>query len=229
LARSNADLEQFAYVASHDLQAPLRRIIEFGNMLNEDCGAMLNDTGRQCVEQMQRASARMQQLIKGLLTYSRVGRSGTAFAPVRLNAVLQLVAEDLAPRLRETGGTLDVGDLPEVMADPTQMYQLFQNLCGNALKFIAKGTVPRVQVSCRHIEGGRVEIAVKDNGIGFDEKFLEKIFKPFQRLHGEEVYPGSGIGLAVCQKLVQRHNGTITAHSRPGEGATFVVTLPEKA
>jgi signal transduction histidine kinase len=226
LARSNADLEQFAYVASHDLQAPLRRIIEFGSMLNEECGTMLNDSGRECVGHMQKSAARMQLLIKGLLTYSRVGRSGMALAPVKLSAVFQQVAEDLAPRLNETGGSLEVGEMPEVMADAVQMYQLFQNLCGNALKFIPKGAVPRVAVSWRRIEGGMVEITVKDNGIGFDEKHLEKIFKPFQRLHGEDVYPGSGIGLAVCQKIVQRHGGAITAHSRTGEGAAFVVTLP---
>jgi signal transduction histidine kinase len=143
--------------------------------------------------------------------------------------VVQHSLEDLAQRIQETGGKIEVADLQVVMGDELQMYQLFQNLIGNALKFVPPGRAPHVIVSSRRIEKEMAEITVADNGIGFDERFLEKIFQPFQRLHNEQEYPGSGIGLAVCQKIVQRHGGTITAHSRPGEGSTFVITLPEHA
>ncbi len=229
LARSNAELEQFAYVVSHDLQAPLRRIKGFGDMLAEDAGPGLGETAREHLARIQKATARMQSLIEGLLAFSRVSTRGRPFVAVRLSGTVQQALDDLAPRIEESAGRVDVGDLPTVMADELQMYQLFQNLIGNALKFVAKGNAPHVRVFSRMIEGGMTEISVQDNGIGFNESNLEKIFVPFQRLHSEEEYPGSGIGLAVCRKIVQRHGGTITAHSRPGEGATFVVTLPVPA
>jgi len=227
LARSNADLEQFASVASHDLQAPLRRITAFGELLEEDAGPTLNAAAREHLARMRKSASRMQRLIEGLLAYARVTTRGKPFGTVRLGAVVQQALDDLAPRIEESHGHVEIGDLPTVRADELQMYQLFQNLIGNALKFVAPGRSPTVRVTARPAASGLVEIAVADNGIGFDEAYLGKLFQPFQRLHSEEEYPGSGIGLAVCQKIAQRHGGTITAHSRPGEGATFVVTLPE--
>ena len=153
--------------------------------------------------------------------------SGNPSSIVNLATVVRQALDDLAQRLQETNGTVQVEDLPSVMGDELQLYQLFQNLINNALKFILPGRPPHVVISSHRLDKGMTEISVQDNGIGFDEHSLEKIFQPFQRLHSEDKYPGSGIGLAVCQKIVQRHGGAITAHSRPGEGATFIITLPE--
>ena len=227
LARSNADLEQFAFVASHDLQAPLRRIIGFGELLNQDSASRLDDSSRHYLDIMLQSTRRMQQLITGLLTYARVKTSGNPTGVVSLHAVVRQALDDLSQRLQETHGQVDVdGELPSVVGDEMQLYQLFQNLISNALKFIPAGSAPRVVISSQSRDKGMVEISVRDNGIGFDEKDLGNIFQPFKRLHREDVYPGSGIGLAVCQKIVQHHGGTITAHSSPEKGATFVFTLP---
>jgi signal transduction histidine kinase len=225
LARSNAELEQFAYVASHDLQEPLRKISSFGRLLNDHAGAALDATARDYVARMMDAAGRMQRLIADLLTYARVDTRGAEFLPVALRPVVDQALDDLGERLRESGGRVDIGDLPVVLADARQMYQLFQNIIGNALKFVAKGQAPVVRVSGRNVGPGKVEIAVQDNGIGFDEKDLDRIFQPFQRLHTRDQYPGSGIGLAVCRKIVQRHGGDITARSRPGAGSTFLIAL----
>ena len=227
VGQANRELEQFASVASHDLQAPLRRIAAFGELLVEDAGPNLNAAAREHLDRMLESAARMKRLIEGLLAYARVTTRGRPFEPVRLATVAQQAVEDLASRIEESQGRVEVGELPTVRADELQMYQLFQNVIGNALKFVAPGRHPVVRVTARLAAPGGVEIAFADNGIGFDEAYLDKLFQPFQRLHSEKEYPGSGIGLAVCQKIAQRHGGTITAHSRPGEGATFVVTLPE--
>ncbi len=226
LARSNAELEQFAYVVSHDLQAPLRRVLAFGTLLDKEAGPALGDEARDYLARIQKSSLRMQRLIEGLLTYARVSTRGQPFTTVKLAAVIQQALEDLAPRLEESRGRVDVGDVPTVKADELQMYQLFQNLIGNALKFAARGRPPRVRVFSTLLGDGRVTISVEDNGIGFSPQDADRMFQPFQRLHTEEEYPGSGIGLAVCQKIVARHGGTITANGRPGEGSTFIVTLP---
>jgi signal transduction histidine kinase len=227
LARSNAELDQFAYIASHDLQAPLRRIIGFSELLREECAAALPDTARDFLSHIEKSSQRMQQLIQGLLMYARMNKGDRVFFPVALSNPVHQALEDLAPRMKETGATVEVGILPMVLGDPLQLYQLFQNLIGNALKFVAPGCAPRVCVSSRSPGKGLIEIRIRDNGIGFDEKLVEQIFKPFQRLHSEDQYPGSGIGLAVCQKIVQQHGGTITAQSQPGAGTTFLIRLPE--
>jgi signal transduction histidine kinase len=227
LARSNADLEQFAFVASHDLQAPLRRIVGFGELLSAPSASSMDDSARQYLDIMIQSSRRMQQLISGLLTYARVNTRGTPFGMVSLPSVVRQALDDLTLRLQETKGTVDVMNLPSVTGDEMQLYQLFQNLISNALKFVPAGQAPHIVISSQPKDKSMVEISIRDNGIGFDEKDLEKIFLPFKRLHREDVYPGSGIGLAVCQKIVQRHGGTITAHSKPGEGSTFVFTLPE--
>jgi signal transduction histidine kinase len=227
LARSNRELESFASVASHDLQEPLRKITAFGDRLKSQCGEALTDKGRDYLERMQNAATRMQSLIEDLLSYSRVTTRGQPFVPVSLAAVTRGVLSDLELRIERTGARIEVGDLPTIDADPTQMRQLLQNLLANALKFQRPGEAPRISVESRNgTANGRCQILVQDNGIGFDEKYLDRLFKPFQRLHGQSAYEGTGIGLAICKKIAERHGGSITARSAPGQGACFLVELP---
>jgi PAS domain S-box-containing protein len=238
LARSNAELEQFAFVASHDLQEPLRKIRAFGDRLNMKCAAVLPADGADYLARMQNAAARMQTLIADLLTFSRVISRTEPFVEVDLGQVTREVLSDLEVRVEKVGATVTVGELPKIQADPMQMRQLLQNLIGNALKFQSPGVKPQVQIAARQIQlsdeyssgaEAMCELTVKDNGIGFDEKYLEKIFAVFQRLHNRQEYEGTGIGLAVCRRIVDRHGGSITARSKPGTGATFVVQLPVKS
>ncbi len=240
LERSNRDLQDFAMVASHDLQEPLRKIRMFGDRLTEECGATLPAHGRDYLERMQNAAARGQALIEGLLAYSRVTTKAQPPVPTALDAVAREVVGDLEGRLTAVGGRVEIGRLPTIEADPLQMRQLLQNLIGNALKFHREGESALVRVEARRAVSGEAPIgeggandemwtlSVADNGIGFDEKYLDRIFKLFQRLHERGVYDGAGMGLAICRKIVERHNGTITATSTPGRGATFLVTLPAK-
>ena len=225
LARSNEELAQFAYVASHDLQEPLRKVVAFGDRLAAQSSAALDEQGRDYLERMQNAAKRMSQLIESLLDLSRVTTKGTEFQPVDLNAVLSEVLADLEVRIQQRAGRVDVEPLPTVMADRSQMRQLFQNLIGNALKFHQENVPPVVRVHAQH-QDGAWEIHVEDNGIGFEEKYTDRIFRPFQRLHGKNVFEGSGMGLAICNKIAFRHAGQITAHSQPGRGSDFVLTLP---
>lgn len=227
LESKNEELQQFAYIASHDLQEPLRKIQAFGNMLQSTYSSTLGDEGGEYINRMQASAQRMRSLIDDLLSYSRVSTVTRDFAPVDLNRVMQDVLSDLMIRLTETGGKVNVGELPTVHADESQMRQLFQNLIGNALKFHANVVAPVVDVECKSGAYNRLcTILVRDNGIGFDEKYNDRIFAPFQRLHGRSKYEGTGIGLAVCRKIVDRHGGSITATSAPGKGATFSITLP---
>ncbi len=227
LEQSNRELEEFAYIASHDLQEPLRKIQAFGDRLKTKHGQTLGDQGRDYLERMQNAAARMQALINGLLTYSRVTTKAHPFVPVDLAQVAQEVMSDLEVRIQEVGGRVDVENLPRIEADPTQMRQLLQNLVANALKFHRQDQPPVVKVYAGNAHhNGVCQIFVEDNGIGFDEKYLNRIFHVFQRLHGRSEYEGSGVGLATCRKIVVRHGGRITARSTPGQGATFIVTLP---
>ena len=231
LARSNAELEQFAYVASHDLQEPLRKILAFGDRLKRRCGPALGGDGLDYLIRMLNAAERMQILIRDLLALSRVATQPRPFERVDLGAVVHGVLSDLESRIEGLRGRVDVGPLPVVMGDRLQMRQLFQNLIGNALKFHKPDEPPRVTVLAEYTKGslesgGACRIQVRDNGIGFDEKYAERIFQVFQRLHGRHEYEGSGIGLAICRKIVERHGGTIVTRSRPGEGAVFEITLP---
>ena len=178
----------------------------------------------------------MTTLVADLLEFSRVSSKGKPFSPVNLNEVITGVVSDLETRLSQTGGRVEILDLPTVASDPIQMRQLLQNLIGNALKFHRKGEAPLVRVSAELVDavdesgrattGGMCRLSVADNGIGFDEKYLDRVFTIFQRLHGRGEYEGNGIGLAICRRIVERHGGTITAQSTPGKGATFIVTLP---
>ena len=237
LARSNSELEQFAYVASHDLQEPLRKIQAFGDRLKTKFETVELKDGRDYLERMQSAAARMQTLINDLLTFSRVISSSKPFVPVDLAVVTKEVLGDLEVRIEKTKARIQVESLPTLEADPMQMRQLLQNLIGNALKFQLPGSTPEIKITAKTLKnplgGGGSEIpeevcelTVQDNGIGFEEKYLEKIFAVFQRLHGRGEYEGTGVGLAVCRRIADRHGGTITARSEPGKGATFIVTLP---
>ncbi|NOS70542.1 MAG: hypothetical protein HOP33_11500 [Verrucomicrobia bacterium] len=231
LARSNAELEQFAFVASHDLQEPLRKIRAFGDRLKMKCETALSGDGTDYLDRMQNAAARMQTLINDLLTFSRVISRTEAFAPVDLNTVTREVLSDLEVRVEKSEAKVEVGELPVIQGDAMQMRQLMQNLIGNALKFHPPGAKPVVQIRSRTLDASpgvepTCEITIQDNGIGFDEQYLEKIFAVFQRLHGRQEYEGTGVGLAVCRRITDRHKGSITAQSKPGAGATFVVTLP---
>ncbi|MGH8523163.1 MAG: sensor histidine kinase [Gammaproteobacteria bacterium] len=237
LERSNRELQDFAFIASHDLQEPLRKIQTFGDRLKAKHGEALEAQGRDYLERMQNAARRMHRLINDLLTFSRVAAKAQPFVPVALEEVAREVLGDLEARIEETGGQVEVGELPTVEADPLQMRQVLQNLIGNALKFHYPEQPPRVQVRGAIIDGsesaaegtatdGICQIAVEDNGIGIDEKYQDKIFTPFQRLHGRGEYEGTGMGLAVCRKIVERHGGTITFTSTPGSGTIFLVTLP---
>jgi len=225
LQQSNAELEDFAYVASHDLQEPLRKIQAFGDRLKSKYAASLAPEAVDYLDRMQNAASRMQTLINDLLTFSRVTTKAQPFVPVDLNRVAGEVLHDLEPRINDTQAEIIVGDLPTIDADPLQMRQLLQNLLSNAIKFHQHGVAPQVRISATTSDHS-AEIVIEDNGIGFDEKYAEKIFTMFERLHGRGTYEGTGIGLAICRKIAVRHNGDITARSAPGEGATFIVTLP---
>jgi PAS domain S-box-containing protein len=228
LARSNAELEQFAYVASHDLQEPLRKIQAFGDRLKTKCGAELSPEAQDCLKRMHSAAARMQTLIQDLLSLSRVSSQGQPFAPVDLGDVARTVVSDLEIRIEQLGARVEVGLLPVVLGDQVQLGQLLQNLIGNALKFHKPGQQPVVKVwsQALNAQADVCEIVIEDHGIGFDEKYADRIFQIFQRLHGRSEYEGTGIGLAICRKIVDRHGGAITASSTPGQGARFILTLP---
>ncbi len=230
LTRSNAELEQFAFVASHDLQEPLRKIQAFGDRLKAKVEQSLAPEAKDYLERMQNASARMRTLIDDLLAFSRVIRSSQPFVPVDLSKVTKEVLGDLEVRIEKNAARVEVSELPTLNADPTQMRQLMLNLIGNALKFQKPGSQPVVKVHSRtlsSLSGEQFcEITVEDNGIGFEEQYAEKIFAVFQRLHGRGEYEGTGVGLAVCRRITDRHEGTIVARSKLGEGAAFIVTLP---
>ncbi|MBD2306069.1 response regulator [Chroococcidiopsis sp. FACHB-1243] len=239
LARSNAELQQFASVASHDLQEPLRKIQAFGNRLKASCGDVLNEQGLDSLERMQNAAGRMQTLIDDLLMLSRVTTKAQPFVTVDLNRVVKEVLSDLEVRIQQTGGKVEVSSLPKIDADPVQMQQLLQNLLSNALKFHKQDTPPVVKLfsqlfDSQHqpVTDGAIatscQIMVEDNGIGFEQKYLDRIFNVFQRLHSRSQYEGTGIGLAICRKIVERHQGSITAQSSPGQGAKFTIALPMK-
>lgn len=226
LSRSNEELEKFAYVASHDLQEPLRKIQAYSGLLQKEHADSINDEGKDYLERMQNAAQRMQALINSLLTFSRITSKATPFAPVDLTKIARMVATDLEMHTKEIDGRVEIGDLPTIDADPVQMRQLLQNLISNGLKFHGK-EAPVVKISGRILDRF-CQILVEDNGIGFDEKYLDRIFGVFQRLHDKAEYEGTGIGLAICKKIAEYHGGSITAKSTPGQGATFITTLPVK-
>lgn len=238
LARSNRELEDFAFVASHDLQEPLRKIRAFGNRLSTGYQDVIDERGQDFLNRMLNAAERMSMLISDLLAFSRVTTRGKDFTDTDLNEVVSAILEDLEIPIEETQAHIVVEPLPVMKADASQMSQLFLNLFSNALKFKHAEVPPEISLRCEHVNShdqeihhllpglAWVKVTVQDNGIGFEQTFAEKIFAPFQRLHGRSEYKGTGIGLAVCRRIVERHNGLITAFSEPGKGARFDMYLP---
>ncbi|MFD1141195.1 ATP-binding protein [Larkinella insperata] len=237
LSRSNQYLEQFAYMASHDLQEPLRKIVAFGSLLQSQYSTALDSLGQDLLNRQLQAAVRMQSLVKDLLAYSRLTGTLPPFTAVPLTPILQEILEDLETTIQQSGAQLQVSSLPVVWGNATQLRQLMQNLLTNALKFNHPGRPPRVHIDGVIIPGEQlpqpvagstpwVALRVSDEGIGFNEAYRERIFDLFQRLHGRSAYAGTGIGLAIVKKVVENHHGQITAHSPPGEGATFRVYLP---
>ncbi|WP_421829417.1 ATP-binding protein [Larkinella sp.] len=239
LNRSNQELAEFAYIASHDLQEPLRKIQSFGTLLVEQFANELNPTAQDLIQRMHHAAERMHVLIKDILAYSRLNTHHQPFRQVDLNALTKEVLGDLELVIREKKTQIFVDFLPTIYGNPLQLRQLFQNLLSNALKFIAPDRPPQVRISARDVtifdipvpmrqrEPSYLAISVEDNGIGFDERYHNRIFQLFQRLHGKDQYAGTGIGLTICKKVAEMHGGTIAAQSQPGQGATFTVFLPQ--
>jgi two-component system sensor kinase FixL len=238
--RRNRELQDFASVASHDLQEPLRKIQTFADDLVINSGG-LDEENRETLQRIQKAAGRMQGLINDLLALSHVTSKARPSTPVDLKDVVREVLIDLEVRLKETGGRVEVGEIPNIEAEPVQMRQLLQNLISNALKFHSHDRAPVVKVHGELLNGGHrtpgngnaptptlCQITVEDNGIGFDEKYVDRIFAMFQRLHGRSEYEGTGIGLAICRKIAEHHGGQITARSVQGHGSTFIVTIPTK-
>lgn len=225
---SNRELQDFASIAAHDLQEPLRKIQTFGDRLKGKIEGDLKEEGGDYLNRMLLSAGRMRKLIDDLLTYSRITSKGNPFQKIDLSQVLKDVLSDLEVRVEQTDGKIEFQRLPAIEADPSQMRQLFQNLLANGLKFHRKGVPPVIHVSSKILNETTIEISFSDNGIGFEEKYLDRIFTIFQRLHGRHEYEGTGVGLAVCRRIVERHGGALTAVSSPDQGASFKITLPIK-
>lgn len=230
LAERNRDLEQFAYVASHDLQEPLRMVTSFVELLDRRYGDRLDDKAREFIGFAVQGTIRMQDLIHDLLAFSRIGSDGRAFEPVDLNSVVETVLGDLADSIARSGAEIEMDRLPAISADPSQMHQLVQNLVCNSIKFCRPDASPRIEIRCRRSEGERRPgwvLTVADDGIGLDMRHADRIFELFQRLHARDDYDGTGIGLAICRRIAERHGGRIEVESEAGRGARFHVTLPD--
>jgi two-component system, sensor histidine kinase and response regulator len=232
---SNRELERFAFIASHDLKEPLRTACNFSLLLQNQCRSSLSIQEQDYLERIQVATQRMQVLIDDLLALSQVSTDARAFVPVDLTQIVQDVAVNLEQQIQQSNGQLQIGTLPIVEANPNQMLQLFQNLISNALKFRRPEEPPVIKIYLQTPTNTLLfktplnkvcQIVVEDNGVGFDETYCDRIFRAFERLHDRSKYEGTGIGLAICQKIVERHGGKITAHSTLGHGARFLVTLP---
>lgn len=238
LSRSNRELEDFAFVASHDLQEPLRKIQAFGDRLESSFSQDLGEKGLDYLKRMRNAANRMSLLINDLLDFSRINTRGRDFADTNLNDVVNDALDDLEIAMQESGAQVNTSTLPVIQADNSQLHQLFLNLLSNAIKFRKPDTAPVISITVASHEPNIMQQAIcdnwyhiefKDNGIGFAEEYAEKIFTPFQRLHGRSEYKGTGIGLAVCRRIVERHRGLIYATGEPGTGATFILILPADA
>jgi two-component system, sensor histidine kinase and response regulator len=225
LQRSNAELEQLAYVASHDMQEPLRMIASYLQLVEQRYVDKLDDDGREFIGFAVDGAKRMQGLINDLLTYSRVGTKARPFEPVSLASVAETALSHLRVAVAESQAAVELDNLPQVKGDASQLVQLLQNLLGNAIKF--RGTEPpRIRVQAQAGEPGWWHVSVRDNGIGIEPAYFERVFVLFQRLHGRSAYPGTGIGLALCKRIVERHGGRIWVESQPGAGSAFHFTLP---
>lgn len=233
LEANNRELKEFAYVASHDLQEPLRKIRAFGDRLDRQYSDALGERGQDYLRRMNQSAERMSTLIHDLLEFSRLSTRALPTRDIDLNKVLEGVLSDLELTIRENRATFDIEELPTLQADPTQMRQLLQNLVSNALKFRDSARRPHIEISTHQLghkpcTPHAFELIVRDNGIGFDQKHAQNVFLPFHRLHKKHEYSGTGIGLAICRRIAERHAGNIQAFSTPGDGATFVITLPRE-
>lgn len=236
LEESNRDLLEFAQIASHDLREPLRKVAAFSERIERRLGDNLDDRVREYMERMNAAVRRMEGLIDDLLTLSRVNTRAAEMEETALDTIVEAALSDLEIAIDEADAIVEVGELPRLTVDASQLGQLFQNLLANAIKFRRAGVAPRIEISSRFIpakfdlssgaDGEAYEITVRDNGIGFEQEYATKIFAPFQRLHGRSTYEGSGVGLSVCRRIVERHHGSIWAIGRDGGGATFTFRLP---
>ncbi|MCE5336878.1 MAG: PAS domain S-box protein [Desulfobacteraceae bacterium] len=236
LERSNQALQDFAFIASHDMQEPLRKIQTFIGLIQKNYAGVLDDTGRDYFERVCKAGRRMSEMIRGLLDFARVGSRSNLFVATDLTRLVREVMSDIELFAEKSQARIELGELPTLEADPIQMRQLFQNILLNSLRF--HGAEPVIKIYAYPVAGNlegegspdtkAYQICIEDNGIGFDEQYLDRIFSLFQRLHGAGVYEGTGMGLSICRRIVERHGGQITARSSPGRGATFIVTLPEK-
>jgi PAS domain S-box-containing protein len=250
----NDELQKFASIASHDLREPLRKIITFASMLEKEVDGSISDNGKMYLEKITSASSRMQKMIDDILDFSRFSNTGYSFNYINLNTIINEVITDMEVLIQSTGGKITIDNLPDIEANPGLLGRMFQNLISNALKFSKEGQPPTIHISSEILTSAQLskniindktdnrfsilnnpvywdnerfcKISIKDNGIGFDEHYLDKIFLIFQRLHGRTTYDGTGIGLAVCKKVTDIHHGILTAESKPGEGATFIVILP---
>lgn len=239
LDRSNKELEEFAYIASHDLQEPLRKITSFSERLKEKLPANLEPDVQLYLNRMLAATDNMRTLIDNLLEFSRTSRSSEPFIRINLNDIVADVEADLELKIEESNAQIDSEQLPVIDAIPMQMRQLFTNLFTNAIKFRKPNAAPEISIRCKQLSEEETEahhlrqnvsyfeVTVSDKGIGFDQEYAQKIFQIFQRLHGKAEYPGSGIGLAICKKIVDNHMGQIFARGEQGKGSTFIIILPE--
>lgn len=238
LETSNEELERFAFVASHDMQEPLRKIQSFGNLIYDRYAANLTGEGELYLGKILQSAERMSKMIKDLLNFSRISSKKESFRLTSISDVIQGITSDQELRIKAANAVVELGELPCLEAIPSQMDHLFSNLISNALKFTKPDEQPIIKIDSEAIDGvaypelfaGKkyFRIIVQDNGIGFEEKYIDHIFKIFQRLHGKTAYEGTGIGLAICKRIVSSHNGIITARSQPGVGTTFIIVLPEK-
>jgi signal transduction histidine kinase len=223
----NQELKDFVFIASHDLQEPLRRIVTFGDLLRENCKHM-EETSLDYLDRMQKSSERMKTLIEDLLQFCQITQKETLFQEKNLDQVVQEVLIDLEDLIASSKARIKVQKLPVLKIDSSQIRQLFQNLIGNAIKYRKNSEAPLITLDSRYLNDDTWEIVVEDNGIGFNEKHKNRIFRPFERLHGKGEFEGNGIGLTICRNIVQRHGGTIQAESEPGKGTKFIITLPAK-
>ncbi len=238
LESANKDLTTLTYVSSHDLQEPLRKIQNFVKLIYKNDNVNLSEAGKGYLERLQISTKRMHSLIEDLLTYSRTGSQEKTFEKTNLRNIINEVLSDLEDVIQKKNAQIDIGELCEVNIIPFQFRQLFQNLIGNALKFSKHKRVPHIKISCRVKTGAELEntklaphlnychVTLSDNGIGFDPQYKERIFEVFQRLHSFENYKGTGIGLAICKRIVENHAGIITASGELNEGATFDIYIP---
>jgi light-regulated signal transduction histidine kinase (bacteriophytochrome) len=225
LNRSNYELEQFAHLASHDLQEPLRKLFFYSDAIKQKYHHVVDQPGQNILNNMTSAASRMKELISDLLSYSQLQQQKLQFEQVDMNQIMQEIVRDLDLPIREKNAVVEIATLPVITGNPLRLRQLFSNLISNSLKYSKKDVPPRIEVELRPVNGN-VSISIKDNGIGFEEQYKEKIFELFERLHTRDKFPGTGIGLSICKRITELHHGTISARSEPNEYSIFEVTLP---